>query len=188
MRNLFSTLALALWAGSSTGCSQSPAVVPLDALRFPVVVVSGTHPSNALPVRADVVTSHAELGRMRQGIYTIIHDQTRTDPPIVIDASAAAFDMKGIRGKHGGLWLMANPTSPMPIRFTLLARDKSGIEAARAIIASSDYMGPDIDEARTKLRAARILRANSMAEIIAIVDEIPAVDGRPRPRPFEPID
>ena len=168
------------------GCDSAPVAVSLDRLSFPVIIVTGTNTSNILPYRAEVVSNGEELGRMSQETYARINDTTQTDPPIVIDRSGAAYDMKDIKGEHGGLWMMANPTSRMPIHFTLFRRREAGLDAARAIIAKSKYLGPDIDEERTKLRAARILLAKSIAEISEIIDEIATDDAGPRPHPFEP--
>ena len=159
--------------GTLAGCSRAPTAVPLDSMSFPVVLITGTHASNALPSRADVIANTEGLSRMRVQTYSTLSDATLSDPPIVIDATATAYDMKDMKGDRSGLWMMANPTGLMPIDFTLFQRKQTGLEAARTIIAKSKYLGPDLDEERRTLRTERILRAKSMAEIIQIVDEIP---------------
>jgi hypothetical protein len=182
------TVAFVALIAVMVGCHRAPSAVPLDDLTFPVVLITGTHPSHVLPARADVFSNKAERGWMDTETYARINDTALTDAPIVIDATATAFDMKDIQGEHGGLWMMANPTSRMPIRFSLFLRQETGVAVARDIIAKSQYMGSDIDEQRTRLRAARILHAQSMAEIRAIVDEVPTATGPSRPHPFEPVE
>jgi hypothetical protein len=176
MDKRFSALAIAALMSVLPGCQRRPAPpvpVAVDSLSFPVVIVTGTHPSRIIPARADVAMDRQELGRMRTETYARINDKTVSDPPIVIDMAAAAFDMKDIKGQRGGLWMMANPTSRMPIAFTLIRRKESGIAAARTIIAASTYLGRDFDEERTALRRQRVRQAQTMAEIAGIIDAMP---------------
>jgi hypothetical protein len=61
----------------------------------------------------------------------------------------------------------------MPIQFTLVRHPKSGIEAARTLLETCDYLGRDLDGDRAQLRRKRIRQAQTMADIIRIVDEMP---------------
>jgi hypothetical protein len=176
MRRFLPLLAIAC-AAILAGCSREPEVVPVGSLAFPVVLITGTNPSNALPHRAKVIADASELGRMRVEQYSTLTDTTISDPPIVIDSAASIFDMKDIEGEHGGLWMMANPTGMMPIRYKLVRREPSGIEPARTLIANCKYLGGDLDQDRRELRSERIRRAGSMAEIMQIVDEAREAEG-----------
>jgi hypothetical protein len=176
MDKRISVLAAAAWMSVLPGCQRPPAPpvpVAVDSLRFPVVVITGTHPSHIIPARADVATDREALGRMRTETYARINDATVSDPPIVIDAAAATFDMTEIKGQRGGLWMMINPTSRMPIAFTLFRRKESGIAAARKLVAASTYLGRDFDAERAALRRQRIGQAQTMAQIVAIIDALP---------------
>lgn len=173
MSKSLSLLACAAWAGTLIGCSRAPVVVPVDSLKFPVVLITGTRPTLAVAHIARVVVDKEDLSRMRSELYSGLSDTTATDPPIVIDAAANLADMTQIKGEHGGLWMMTHPTGMMPITFTLIQRKQTGVEAARALIADCEYIGPDLDKERRQLRSERIRRAASMAQIVAIVDEMP---------------
>lgn len=176
MKKLLSLLACAAWIGFLPGCSRAPVVVPVDSLTFPAVLVTGTRPTLGVAHVARVVVDREDLSRMRSELYSGLSDTTATDPPIVIDAGAKIADMTQIKGAHGGLWMMANPTGMMPITFTLVQRKDQGVEAARALIADSQFIGPDLDQERRQLRSERIRRATSMTEIVAIVNEMPGQD------------
>jgi len=173
MGNWISALALAVLMQALPGCQRPPVPVAVDSLTFPVVVITGTHPSRIIPARAEVAIDREELGRMSTETYARITDRAVSDPPIVIDMAAAAFDMKDIKGKRGGLWMMVHPTSRMPIGFTLFRRKESSIEAARTLIADSRYLGRDFNEERTALRRQRLSQARTMAEIVAIIEAMP---------------
>jgi hypothetical protein len=110
---------------------------------------------------------------MRVELYSPLTDTTLADPPIVIDANAAILDMKDIAGEHGGMWMMANPTGLMPIRYNLVRREQTGIEAARGLVADCEFLGYDLDKERRNLRSERIRHAQSMADIVRIVDAMP---------------
>jgi hypothetical protein len=176
MKKALSLLACAAWIGSLPGCSRAPVVVPAESLTFPVVLVVGTRPTLFVAHVARVVVDAEDLGHMRSELYSGLSDTEATDPPIVIDAGARIADMTGIKGAHGGLWMMAHPTGMMPITFTLLQRKEQGVEAARALIADSQFIGPDLDQERRQLRSERIRQATNMAEIVAIVNEMPGQD------------
>ena len=176
MRRALSLLVCAAWMGSLLGCNRAPVVVPVDSLTYPVILVTGTRPTLAVAHVARVVVDKQDLSRMRSELYSGLSDTEATDPPIVIDNSAKLADMTQIKGAHGGLWMMANPTGLMPITFTLVQRKQQGVEAARALIADSQFIGPDLDQERKQLRSERIRRATSMAEIVAIVNEMPEAE------------
>ncbi len=92
MKGSLAVLVFAALMGSLAGCSRAPTVVPIDSLSFPVILITGTHASKALPARADVIANREELGRMGIPTYSMLSDTTLTDPPIVIDATATAFE------------------------------------------------------------------------------------------------
>jgi hypothetical protein len=108
---------------------------------------------------------------MRVTLLSELSDTTLSDPPIVIDGAARMLDMKEIKGERGGLWMMVNPNGLMPIRFTLVQRKDAGVEAARALIARSQFIGRYLDSEGTNSRRQRIEVATSMSEIIQIIDE-----------------
>lgn len=173
MKRGISFVALATAALALLGCRGEPKPVPVSSLSFPVVLVTGTRPNNEVLHRARVMANADELGHMRVELYSGLSDPTLNDPPIVIDAKAAIYDMKEIKGEHGSLWMMANPTGMMPIQFKLLPREQSGMEAARALVAACEYFeyvryGEQRDQQRVRIR-----RASTVAEIAAIVDEPP---------------
>jgi hypothetical protein len=164
-------LALAAWAGAFLGCSREPEVVPAAVLKFPVVLIAGASAAHTVSHRADVVANSKDLGTMRVERLSNLPDPDANDPPLVIDSSASVFAMENIEGEHGGLWMMANPTGMMPIRYQLVRHEPSGIAAARALIAACDYLGSDLDQDRGTLRSHRIRRAETMAEVMEIIDE-----------------
>lgn len=173
MRGVTRVLAL---AALLAGCSREPEVVPVAALEFPVVLITGSATASSVYHRADVVANGQGLSRMRVGRFTSLPDAAMEDPPVVIDSTAAIFEMTDIEGEHGGLWMMANPTGMIPIRFRLVRREPSGIAAARVLLGHCDYLGRDLDDDRRKQRVARIRQAGTMAEIMRIVDELPAAE------------
>lgn len=163
-------------AGLLAGCSRKPVELPIDRLSFPVVLVVGTSSASPIPSHAEVIGNAEDLRRMRVEIYSPLTDPTISDPPMVIDSTADVLEMKNIKGERGGLWMMAHPTGLMPISFTLVRHRETGIEAARLIISNCRFLGGDLDDVRRELRAVRIRRAETMAEIMQIVDEMPAPD------------
>ena len=173
MKPLAALLACAAWASSLLGCSREPVVVPASSLSFPVVLIIGGAPSSSLPHRARVMADLDELSHMRVELYSQTSSKTSAEAPKVIDAKAQLLDMMNIEGEHGGLWIMANPTAQMPIRFTLVQHAQTGIGPARNLIADSEFLGHDLDQERRQSRSERIRRAANMAEIFAIVDEMP---------------
>lgn len=176
MRRVLSLLACAAWMGSLLGCNRAPVVVPTGSLKYPAILVVGTRPTLFVAHVARVIVDAEDLSHMRSELYSGLSDTEATDPPIVIDADARIADMTQIKGAHGGLWMMVHPTGLMPITFTLIERKDQGVEAARDLIADSKFIGPDLDQERRQLRSLRIRQAASMAEIIAIVNEMPGPD------------
>lgn len=169
-------LACAAWASSLLGCSREPVVVPASSLSFPVVLIIGSAPSSSLPHRARVMADLDELSHMRVELYSQTSSKTSAEAPKVIDAKAQLLDMMNIEGEHGGLWIMAHPSGQMPIRFTLVRRKEQGIAAARALIADCEFLGHDLDSDRKQLRSERIRGAETMAEVMQIVEELPPPD------------
>lgn len=164
-------LVVSALSGLLAGCSQQPASVPVESLAFPVVLITGTSPRGTLPSRARIVVNKEDLGLMRVLLYTELTDTVLSDPPIVIDSAARMLDMKDIKGKHGGLWMMVNPNGLMPIRFTLIRRKETGFETARATIARSRFIGRSLDSEGIARRRAGIAAATSMSAVIGIIDE-----------------
>lgn len=179
MKRRFPLIALATTALTLLGCHREPKAVPVTSLSFPVVLVTGTRPSHELPHRARVLANAGQLGHMRVELYSALTDTTAHDPPIVIDSRAAVFEMKEIQGEHGGMWMMANPTGMMPVRFKLMPRGDGGIVAARAIVAACDHFEYVMDSEQRDQRRERIRRAGSMAEIATIVGEQPPATSVP---------
>ena len=173
MKRGFSFVALASAALALLGCKGEPKPDPVSRLSFPVVLVTGTKPNNEVAHRARVMASADELGHMRVELYSGLSDPTRNDPPIVIDSKAAIYDMKEIKGEHGGLWMMANPTGMMPIQFKLVPREESGLEVARTLVLACTYLDYVMDSDQREQRRERIRRAVSMQEIAAAVGEPP---------------
>jgi hypothetical protein len=182
MKKPLSLLACAVWIGSLLGCSRAPVVVPVDSLTYPAVLITGTRPTLFVAHVGRVVVDKEDLSHMRSELFSGLSDTEATDPPIVIDAAGKLADMTRIKGAHGGLWMMAHPTGMMPITFTLIQRKDQGVKAARKLIADCEFLGHDLDMERRQLRIERIRRATSMAEIVAIVDEMPEQVDEPASR------
>jgi hypothetical protein len=156
------------FAALLAACSQAPKVVPIDQIAFPVVLITGQDPTNAAPHRADVEINVRNLSLMRVERYS-----TLAAPPIVIDSNARIFDMTEIKGAHGSMWMMINPTGLMPLTFKLAQRKQQGLAEATALITACDFLGRDLDSDRRAERVALLAGAQTMAEVIAIVDEMP---------------
>lgn len=149
-------------------CAQAPKVVPVEDIAFPVVLITGQTPTNAAVHRADIELGPRDLSLMRVERYS-----TLASPPIVIDSNARIYDMNEIKGAHGGLWMMVNPTGLMPITFKLTERREQGLDVARALISACEFLGRDIDSERREARVARLASVQSMPEMIAIIEEMP---------------
>jgi len=157
-------------------CHQGPKVVPLKDVAFPVVLIIGSSPRDQVAHAADVEPNQRDLSVMRVETYLGIGDQTLSDPPIVIDSEARIYDMTEIKGQHGSLWMMMNPTGLMPLTFKLTERKEQGLDAARALISACEYLGRDLDGERRVARVQRMAKATSMAGIIALIDEMPPAE------------
>ena len=173
MKRGISFVALASAALVPLGCKGEPKPVPVSSLSFPVVLITGTRPNNEVAHRARVMANADALGHMRVELYSGLSDPTRNDPPIVIDAKAAIYDMKEIKGEHGSLWMMANPTGMMPIQFKLIPREENGLSAARDLVLACEYFDYVMDSDQRDQRRERIRRAGSMQDIAAAVGEPP---------------
>lgn len=173
MKRGLTFIALASAALALLGCKGEPKPVPVGSLSFPVVLITGTKPNNEVAHRARVMANADELGHMRVELYSTLSDTENNDPPIVIDAKAVIYDMKEIKGEHGSLWMMANPTGRMPIQFKLIPREENGLEAARAIAAACEYFEYVMYSEERDRRREHIRRAGSVTEIAAVVDEAP---------------
>jgi hypothetical protein len=173
--NSLSVSACVAMMGWLAGCGQPPADVSVDSLSFPVILITRSSEKGQGPCQVNRVEAKAHLSLMRVEIYSRSSDTSTFDPPIVIDGTAKTFEMKNIVGERGGLWMMANPTGMMPVRFTLSPRTDTGIAAARSLIASCRYLGRDLDDERIELRRDRIRVAKNMAQIVEILDDVTAV-------------
>jgi hypothetical protein len=173
MGKSLSRLLCSVFLGALLGCSQEPVAVPVDSLSFPAILVIGVAPSGTKYRQARIVVDKEDLGLLRLSVFSALSNTTSSDVPIVIDSSASVFEMREIKGEKGGLWMMLNPNGLMPIQYTLVRHSKTGTEAARTMIETCDYLGRDLDGDRAQLRRQRIRQAQSMAEIIRIVDEMP---------------
>ena len=173
MRKHISKLLSAVLLGSLLGCGQPPEVVSPDSLSFPAILVIGVAPSGTKYRQARLIMDKEDLSHLRLSIFSALSDMSSADVPIVIDSTASILEMRDIKGEKGGLWMMMNPNGLMPIQFTLVRHSKTGIEAARTMIATCDYLGRDLDGDRAHHRRQRIRQATTLAEIIRIVDEMP---------------
>ncbi|MGL4438350.1 MAG: hypothetical protein ACRCUE_03695 [Bosea sp. (in: a-proteobacteria)] len=153
------------------GCDKPPASVSVESLSFPAVLITRSSARGQLPCHASRVEAKEHLSLMRLEIYSTISDRTFSAVPIVIDGTAKILEMKDIVGERGGLWMMANPTGQMPIRFTLSPRKDTGFADARSLIAHCRYLGRDLDDERTELRRNRIRLAKDMTEILRTMDD-----------------
>lgn len=159
-------------------CSQAPKVVSAKDIAYPVVLITLVSPTVDSYLSADVEIDQRNLSLMRVERYSAL-----SEPPIVIDANARIYDMTEIKGEHGSMWMMINPTGLMPLTFKLVEREEQGLNAARALIAACKYLGRDLDSERRTERLSRMARVQSMAEVIAIIDELLPAAG---PEPIGP--
>jgi len=166
-----SFMVCAIWMGLVSGCHKKPSVVPVGSLSFPVVLIVGTSATSEIPSHAEVVADQADLSLMPVNRYSPLTDTTNSDPPFVIDGDGKICEMRNLKGQHGGAWMMLHPTGQMPISFTLIQRQESGVEAARTLIIGCKYLGRDLDQERKDLRCERISKATTMTEIMQIIDE-----------------
>ena len=157
-------------------CHQAPKVVPLKDVAFPAVLIIGSSARDQVAHAADIEPNQRDLSLMRVETYLGIGDQTLSDPPIVIDSNARIYYMTEIKGQHGSLWMMMNPTGLMPLTFKLVERKEQGLDAARTLISACEYLGRDLDSERRVARVQRMAKATSMAEIIALVGEMPPAE------------
>lgn len=174
MKKLLSMLVCAAGLGSLLGCDRKPVPVPLTSLSFPVVVIFTTSTPSTTWRRAEICLSKEDLGLMRVDLFAARSSTMVSNPPTVIDSAANFFEMKDIKAERSGLWMMINPQGLMPFSFTLVKHKDTSINAAHSLIADCEYIGRDLDNERRDLRATRIRQANTMADIINIVEEMPS--------------
>lgn len=132
------------------GCADQPpvvTVVPVDKLAFPVVLIYRDQKTGNCSA-AEFHSKAADLGLMGVQRYLFLPE---SEPLFVIDSSGRVCEMRDIQGQRGGLWLMANPTGLMPIKFTLVERKETGIKAARTLLLSCKFLahgtkGQDADD------------------------------------------
>lgn len=155
------------WLGSLLGCARKPKVVTIDQLSFPVIRILDTTTESKDRSYAQVILDKEALSRIP------VQELWYVNAPVVIDSNGKVLDMKDIKNEHGGLWMMINPSSQMPVKFTLVQRNEAGIEAARDLIAECRFLGGDLDGERTELRRDLIRKAVTIEEIIKIIHEDP---------------
>jgi len=168
------------WTGACSGlltlmgCAAKPSVVPVEKLTFPVVLIY--RDQKTLESSKTEFNANAEdLGLMKVQRYLSLPE---SEPLYVIESSGRVCEMREIQGQRGGLWLMANPSGLMPIKFTLIERKETGTEAARTLLLSCKYLGRDVDQdAIDQLRAAveKAATAGDMIELIR--DGVSTTDG-----------
>jgi hypothetical protein len=156
------------------GCAAKPAVVPVEKLTFPVVLIYRDQKTLECS-QTEFNSDAAELGLMGVQHYLFLPE---SEPLYVVDSSGRVCEMREIKGQHGGLWLMANPSGLMPIKFTLVERKETGTEAARQLLLSCKYLGRDVDRnATAKLRDA-VAKATTVGEMIELIrDGVSASEG-----------
>lgn len=160
------------WFGSLFGCTQKPKVVTIDQLKFPVIRILESSSENQDRSQARVILDKEGLSHIPvQSLFYV------TDP-LIIDSNANVLDMKDIKNEHGGLWAMLHPQGEMPVKFTLVQRKETGIEAARDLVANCRFLGRDLDSQRTEFRRERIRKATNGEEIIQIILETPPLNGK----------
>lgn len=176
------------WLGSLFGCTRKPKVVTIDQLSFPVIRILETR-ERPSPSDAGITTESKYIGYARIYFdkedlsFIPVQELWNVSDPLVIDSNANVLEMKEIKNQHGGLWTMIHPQGQMPVKFTLFQRTKSGIEAARDVVASCRFLEGDLDHEHTELRRERIRKATKGEEIIRILCEAP-----PPPTPKVEID
>jgi len=180
MRRPFSRLLVCAILGSLLGCSREPEIVPVESLSFPAILVIGIAPAGTKYCHARIVRDKDELGRMGLTVFSALSDTDSSDVPIVLDSGASAFEMRNIKGEKGGPWMMLDPNGTMPIQFTMVRHAKAGVEAARTRLESCNFLGRDLDPDIVQLRRQLIRQAQSMAEIVRILEKVP---DRPTARP-----
>ncbi len=168
-----SNLLCLITLGWLAACSREHKTVGANSLSFPVILAVGTSTSTTIPSHADVIFNIQDLSQMRVALYSTLSDASQSNPPILIDSTAAAFEMRNIKGEHGGTWIVLNPNGLMPIRFELIPRAESGLVVARAVLENCKYLGSDLDAERTAVRRGRIRLAKNIADIMLLVNEIP---------------
>ena len=180
-------MSLRLWAKASclsvlafVGCADKPPVVPVVTavpvanLTFPVVLIHRDQTTGACS-KAEFNSNAEDLGLMGVQRYSQL---APSEPLLVIDSSGRVCEMRDIQGQRGGLWLMANPTGLMPIKFTLVERQETGIKAARTLLQSCKYLahatqGPDADD---RVREA-IGKAATVGDMLNLIrDGVPATE------------
>ena len=159
------------------GCADQPpvvTVVPVDKLAFPVVLIYRDQKTGNCSA-AEFHSNAADLGLMGVQRYSFL---PASEPLFVIDSSGRVCEMRDIQGQRGGLWLMLNPTGLMPIKFTLVERQETGIKAARTLLLSCKYLalgmkGQDADD---RVREA-IGEAATVGDMINLIrDGVPATE------------
>jgi hypothetical protein len=174
MKKLLSMLVCAAGLGTLFGCDRKPVTVPVSSLSFPVLVIFAASTPSSTWRRAEICLTTEDLGLMRVDLFASRSSTMLSNPPTVLDSAANIFEMKEIKAGRSGLWMMINPQGLMPFSFTLVKHKDTGTNAAQALIAECEYIGRDLDNERRDLRATRIRQANTMAEIINIVEEMPS--------------
>ena len=166
------------WLGSLFGCTRKPKVMTIDQLSFPVIRILETREE---PVHGDGETTakskyvgHALIIVDKEGLSRIpVQELWNITDPVVIDSNATVLDIKDIKNEHGGLWAMINPSGQMPVKFTMVERKETGIEAARNLVANCTFLGRDLGSDFTEHRRERIRKATNGQEIIQILCEAP---------------
>ena len=121
------------------GCADKPpvvSVVPVEKLAFPVVLIYRDQKTGNCS-DTEFLSKATDLGLMAVQQYLFLPE---SEPLFVIDSSGRVCEMRDIQGQRGGLWLMANPTGQMPIKFTLVERKETGIKAARTLLLSCKFL------------------------------------------------
>lgn len=147
---------LACWL---CGCDRPDAAVvpetPRAELRFPVILV---WTDSTVQIKSAV----NGLKTMHVNYVTGSHPQ-----PVVIDSDLKIHDMNGLHTTKSGLGLMLNPNGTVPIEFQLTPHARQGLDAARQLIRSCNWLGGDSDEVENKRDA--IGEATSLEQMIAIL-------------------
>ena len=159
------------------GCADKPpvvTVVPVDRLAFPVVLIYRDQKTGDC-TDAEFNSKAADLGLMGVQRYLFL---PASEPLFVIDSSGRVCEMRDIQGQHGGLWLMANPSGLMPIKFTLVERKETGIKAARTLLLSCKFLA-QVTKGRDENDRVReaIEKAATVGDMINLIrDGIPAAE------------
>ena len=136
-----------------SACAPPPPPT-VEGLAFPVLVLF----EQGDPVRHDDPT-----GLRTMAVQRVVNAHT---PPFLVDARLDIYRLEQLQSVHGGLWLMANPSGPTEVSFTLARVAQGDAEQARGLIAARTWA---IREGGDQDAAARLARAGTLAQMLEAI-------------------